>query len=151
MKIAIIGAGIGGLAAATLLTRSGHAVQVYEQAPRFARVGAGIQMAPNAVKVLRGLGIEERLRKIAFTADFALSREWNTGEVTSRLELGHKVEERYGAPYLYMHRAELHAAILSVVPPGTIHLGRKLVGLEHDAHGVTLAFADGSRVNADIA
>ena len=56
MNIAIIGAGICGLAAAALLQRTGHEVRVYEQAPRFARVGAGIQMAPNAVKVLRGLG-----------------------------------------------------------------------------------------------
>jgi 2-polyprenyl-6-methoxyphenol hydroxylase-like FAD-dependent oxidoreductase len=61
LNIAIVGAGIGGLAAASLLTRAGHTVNVYEQAPRFARVGAGIQMAPNAVKVLRALGIEQQL------------------------------------------------------------------------------------------
>jgi len=151
MKIAIVGAGIGGLAAATLLARSGHEVTVYEQAARFARVGAGIQMAPNAVKVLRALGVEARLRKVAFTADTALGREWDTGAVTNTLELGRKVEERYGAPYLYMHRAELHGAILSAVPPRTINLGRKLAGIEQDARGVTLAFVDGSRVTTDIA
>ncbi|HYC48986.1 MAG TPA: FAD-dependent monooxygenase [Burkholderiales bacterium] len=151
MKIAIIGAGIGGLAAASLLARAGHHVQVYEQAPRFARVGAGIQMAPNAVKVLRGLGIEPRVRKIAFQSEVALSREWNTGEVSSELKLGREVEERYGAPYLFMHRAELHAAILSVVRPDSIHLGMKLAGLDQSARGVTLAFADGTRVETDIA
>src|SRR3954469_17612081 len=102
MNIAIVGAGIGGLAAAALLQRAGHDVNVYEQAPRFARVGAGIQMAPNAVKVLRELGVEEPLRRIAFRSDVALSREWNTGEVTSTLKLGREVEERFGAPYLYL-------------------------------------------------
>jgi 2-polyprenyl-6-methoxyphenol hydroxylase-like FAD-dependent oxidoreductase len=149
LDIAIAGAGIGGLAIAALLARAGHQVNVYEQAPRFARVGAGIQMAPNAVKVLRGLGIEDRLRRIAFQSEVALSREWNSGEVTSELRLGAEVEAQYGAPYLFLHRADLHAAIEAIVPAGIVHLGRKLSGIESSGNGVTLAFADGSRVNAD--
>jgi salicylate hydroxylase/6-hydroxynicotinate 3-monooxygenase len=150
MNIAIIGAGIGGLAVALLLTRAGHKVSVYEQAPRFARVGAGIQMAPNAVKVLRGLRIDEHIRRIAFQSEVALSREWNTGEVTSELTLGREVEERFGAPYLFLHRGDLHAAIHSVVPRDVVHLERKLVGLDQDSTGVTLAFAGGSKVRADM-
>jgi salicylate hydroxylase/6-hydroxynicotinate 3-monooxygenase len=150
LDIAVVGAGIGGLAIAALLARAGHTVNVYEQAPRFARVGAGIQMAPNAVKVLRGLGIEEALTRIAFQSEVALSREWNTGEVTSELELGRKVEEKYGAPYLFLHRADLHAAIAAIVPEKIVHLGRKLAGVDGDAHGVTLSFADGGRVRADM-
>jgi 2-polyprenyl-6-methoxyphenol hydroxylase-like FAD-dependent oxidoreductase len=149
LNIAIVGAGIGGLAAASLLTRAGHTVNVYEQAPRFARVGAGIQMAPNAVKVLRALGIEQQLRRTAFESDVALSREWDTGEITSELKLGREVEERYGAPYLFLHRADLHAAIASVVPPGIVHLNKKMVALDQDAHEVTLCFADGERVRSD--
>ena len=74
LSIAVVGAGIGGLAAATLLRRAGHDVQVFEQAAQFARVGAGIQMAPNAMKVLRLLGVEEQLVNKAFQADYALSR-----------------------------------------------------------------------------
>ena len=150
LNIAIIGAGIGGLAAAALLTRTGHRVNVYEQAPRFARVGAGIQMAPNAVKVLRILGIGEHLTRIAFQSEVALSREWDTGEVTSTLNLGREVEERFGAPYLYLHRTDLHAAIHSVVPEGVVHLDTKLVGLDQDVNGVTLAFAGGAKVRADM-
>ena len=149
LRIAITGAGIGGLAAAAFLRRAGHAVEVYDQAPRFARVGAGIQMAPNAVKVLRALGIEERLRQVAFQADRALSREWDTGEITGELGLGVEVERRFGAPYLYLHRADLHAAIASAVPSEIVHLGRKLVGIDQDAQQVKLAFADGTRVHAD--
>jgi len=150
MNIAIIGAGIGGLAVAALLGHAGHEVRAYEQAPRFARVGAGIQMAPNAVKVLRALGIEERVRRIAFQSDAALSREWNTGEITSELKLGREVEERFGAPYLFLHRADLHAAIRSAVPPGAVQLNAKLVGLEHGLNAVTLVFANGSTVSADM-
>ena len=149
LKIAIAGAGIGGLAIASLLKRAGHNVQVYEQAPRFARVGAGIQMAPNAVKVLRGLGLEEQLTRIAFQSDVALSREWDSGEITSELKLGREVEEKYGAPYLYLHRADLHAAIAGIVPSEIVHLGRKLAGIDATAMGVTLSFTDGARVQAD--
>jgi salicylate hydroxylase/6-hydroxynicotinate 3-monooxygenase len=149
LRIAIVGAGIGGLAAAVLLRRARHDVRVYEQAPRFARVGAGIQMAPNAVKVLRLLGVEERLRKTAFRPELALSREWDTGAVTSELKLGREVEVKFGAPYLFLHRADLHAAIESVVPPGVVHFGTKLVALDQSAAKAALAFADGTRVEAD--
>jgi salicylate hydroxylase/6-hydroxynicotinate 3-monooxygenase len=149
LRIAIVGAGIGGLAAAALLKRAGHDVHVYEQAPGFARIGAGIQMAPNAVKVLRLLGVEERLRKAAFQPDFALSREWDSGKVTAELKLGRDVEAKFGAPYLFLHRADLHAAIESVVPPGVVHLDMKLTGLDQNARQATLAFADGTRVHAD--
>ena len=63
ISVAVVGAGMGGLAVAATLRRVGIDVQVYEQAARFARIGAGIQMLPNSMKVLRGIGIEERLRK----------------------------------------------------------------------------------------
>src|SRR5688572_2010543 len=149
MRITIAGAGIGGLATAALLARTGHDVAVYEQAPAFDRVGAGIQMAPNAVKVLRALGVEEQLRQIAFQPELAVSREWDSGEVTGKLGLGSEVESRFGAPYLFLHRGDLHAALASVVPSGVVRLGMKITGLEQDAREVTLSFADGTRMRAD--
>lgn len=148
-SIAIIGAGIGGLAAAALLARQGIGVRVYEQAPAFARVGAGIQMAPNAVKVLRALGVEQHLRQVAFRSQRAISRVWDSGEITSDLPLGDTVETRFGAPYFFMHRADLHAAIVSIVPAGIVELNRKLTALEQGAQGVTLIFADGERATHD--
>jgi 2-polyprenyl-6-methoxyphenol hydroxylase-like FAD-dependent oxidoreductase len=150
MNIAVIGAGIGGLAVASLLARGGHEVHIFEQAPRFARIGAGIQMAPNAMKVLRGLGIEDHVRALGFQSEVALSREWNTGEITSELKLGQEVEHRYGAPYIFLHRADLHAALLSVVPTDILHLGMKLVGMDRARGSVALTFADGTRVAADM-
>src|SRR5258708_2161815 len=127
LNVAIVGAGIGGLTIAALLKRAGHEVHVYEQAPQVSRVGAGIQMGPNAVKVLRGLGLEDKLRGIAFQSEVALSREWNTGEITSELMLGRAAEKQYGAPYLFLHRADLHAAISSIVPAEIVHLNKKLI------------------------
>ena len=148
-SIAIIGAGIGGLTAATLLARLGFEVRVYEQAARFARVGAGIQQTPNAMQVHRRLGTESRLRAAAFAAPKGISREWNSGFVTNELELGEAIERRYGAPYLFLHRADLHAAIESVLPPGVVEFNRRLVGIDQNAHRVSLSFADGTRVEAD--
>src|SRR3954464_1242057 len=127
LSIAIVGAGMGGLAAAATLRRAGLEVQVYEQAGRFARIGAGIQMMPNSMKVLRGIGIEERLRKSSFAPYSHLNRIWDTGEVTNELPMP---ESLYGAPYLCMHRGDLHDALASAVPADIIHLGKKLVGLE---------------------
>jgi len=149
LSIAVIGAGIGGLAAATLLSKSGHRVRVFEQAARFARVGAGIQMTPNAMKVLRGLGLEEKLRATAFQSPAGVSREWDTGAVTNELPLGAAIEARFGAPYLFLHRADLHAAIESAVPAGVVALNRKLCGLAQNSQGATLAFTDGTREQAD--
>ena len=148
-SIAIIGAGIGGLTAATLLSRLGFTVRLYEQAQRFARVGAGIQQTPNAMQVHRRLGTEARLRALAFAAPKGISREWDSGAITNELPLGDAIESRYGAPYLLMHRADLHAAIESVVPPNVVEFNRKLVGIDQDARHVRLAFADGTRASAD--
>ena len=145
-SIAIVGAGMGGLAAAGTLARAGFDVRVYEQAARFARVGAGIQMMPNSMKVLRGLGLENALRRVAFAPRSHLNRTWDTGEVTNELPMP---ESLFGAPYLCMHRATLHEALASAVPPGIIALGKKLVGLESSGTRVTLAFADGTRATAD--
>src|SRR5688572_22098296 len=108
-SIAIVGAGIGGLAAAAFVSRLGYTVAVYEQAAHFARVGAGIQQTPNAMRVHRELGTERRLREMAFAAPVGISREWDSGKVTNELPLGDEIERRYGAPYLFMHRGDLHA------------------------------------------
>src|SRR4051794_37446165 len=120
LSIAIIGAGIGGLATAAALRRFRMDATGYEQAEAVSRVGAGIQQSPNAVKVHRGLGIEERLRDVAFAPSSSLNRDAFSGKVTNDHPLGREVEARYGAPYLTLHRGDLHAALASVVPPDSI-------------------------------
>ena len=149
LSIAIVGAGIGGLAAAACLRRVGIDVRLYEQAQRFARVGAGIQQSPNAMKVLRVLGLEPRLREQAFQARGALNRAYDTGELLWERPIGAQSEARYGAPYLLLHRGDLHAALASVVPDDSIARNRRLVGLEQHAGAVRLVFADGSHAEAD--
>lgn len=145
--IAIIGAGMGGLAAAAALRQRGISVQVYEQAARFLRIGAGIQMSANAMKVHRMLGLEERLRKTAFQHRARRHRYFDSGAYESEFDMS-VVERKFGAPHLMMHRGDLHAALLSLVPDDIVHLNKKLVNLEQDANGVTLMFADGTRATA---
>jgi salicylate hydroxylase/6-hydroxynicotinate 3-monooxygenase len=142
-----VGAGIGGLALAATLRRFGMEAHVYEQAQRFAHIGAGIQMMPNSMKVLRQIGVEERVRATSFAPYSHLNRAWDTGEVTRELPMP---EGLYGAPYLCMHRASLHEALVSVLPPENFRLDCKLVGLDQAAGKVTLKFADGSCASADV-
>jgi salicylate hydroxylase/6-hydroxynicotinate 3-monooxygenase len=97
--------------------------------------------------VLRRIGVEARVRHTSFAPYSHLNRVWDTGEVTRELPMP---ESLYGAPYLCMHRADLHEALLSVLPSGIIHLGHTLVGLHQDKGPVALTFADGSRATADL-
>jgi 6-hydroxynicotinate 3-monooxygenase len=147
--VAIIGAGIAGLTAAATLRRIGIEAHIYEQAPAFARIGAGIQMNPNAMRVLRGLGLEEHICRIGFAPRVGYNREWDTGEITYLHPMGDEIEARFGAPDISLHRAELHAALLSINPPESIHMQKKLVGLDQHGPGVALSFQDGTRVEAD--
>ena len=146
LKIAVVGAGMGGLAVAATLRKVGIDVEVFEQASRFGRIGAGIQMMPNSMKVLRGIGVEERLRQVAFAPFSHLNRDGYTGELMRELPMP---EALYGAPYLCMHRADLHDALASAVPSDIIHLNKKLTGLNQAGGVVTLKFADGTTATAD--
>ena len=149
--IGINGAGIGGLAAAIALRRMGLDAQVFEQASRFARVGADINLTPNAVRALDGLGVGDALRETAARPTHRISRTWDSGEETSRLELAEAAQSQYGAPQLTMHRGDLMTALEAAVPADAVRLGRKLTGVATTAKGGSrLAFADGTRHDVDV-
>jgi len=149
LRVAIIGAGMGGLATAAALRRVGIDVTVYEQASQFARLGAGIQVGCNAMKVLRGLGLEARMRSQSFYPRSWNNRDWRTGEVKFDMIFGESAEQKFGAPYLLAHRGDLHAALASAVPDEHVRLNHKLVGLDQTADGVRLSFANGATATAD--
>jgi 6-hydroxynicotinate 3-monooxygenase len=149
LNVAIIGAGMGGLATAAALRKVGIDVNVYEQAKQFVRLGAGIQVGCNAMKVLRGLGLEPRMRSQSFYPRSWNNRDWRTGEVKFDMIFGESAEAKFGAPYLLAHRGDLHAALASAVPEELVKLNHKLVGLDETAGGVRLAFADGTSTVAD--
>jgi len=150
LSVAVVGAGIGGLATAAAMHRLGIEANVFEQAPQFARVGAGIQIGCNAMKVLRQLGLEPMLRAAAFYPRSWNNKDYGTGEVRFDMIFGETAEKRYGAPYLLAHRGDLHAALASVVPDSVLRLDHQLVSFEQRADGsIRLDFANGMRADAD--
>jgi 6-hydroxynicotinate 3-monooxygenase len=150
IRIAVIGAGLGGPATASLLQSAGYEVQVYEQSPSFSRIGAGINLSPNVTRILQRIGIGERLAQTGARSSHWVSRAWDTGEVLLDYPMGEALEKYYGAPYLCVHRGDFHALLLEAVAPGTIEFGKRLVDLEQKGAIVKLAFADGSHAEADL-
>lgn len=144
-EIAIVGAGIGGLATAIALQRAGHRPVLFEQAAQFRRIGAAINLTPNAVKALDGLGVGEALRARAYSPQFRVSRTWDSGAETSRLEMGPLAERKYGSPQLLVHRADLLSALEGALAPGVARLGARVLAVEQDALKASLTFADGSQ------
>ena len=149
-RFAVLGAGLGGLAMAGLLQQAGHAVEVYEQASAFLRVGAGIHLSPNLMKVLRRLGAEAMVLEHGDRPAFLINRRAEDGELISSLRLAGTMERRFGAPFLVINRADLHAALAATVDPTTIHLGKRLTDLVITPDSVRLAFADGTKAEADL-
>ena len=121
-EIAIIGAGIGGLAAATALAQQGARVRVFEQAEGLGEVGAGLQISANGVAVLQALGLRAAAAKLANTPEAVVLRDYRGAEVT-RLPMGASAEARYGYPYWQFHRADL----LDVLAQGAEEAGVSLV------------------------
>ncbi|MFJ6797954.1 FAD-dependent monooxygenase [Streptomyces sp. NPDC091268] len=150
LRVAVVGAGIGGLAAAMALRRAGLAVEVYEQAPELSEVGAGLHLAPNGARLLHRFGLEERLREVAVRPEALEIRLWDSGLAVNRQPMGAVWEAEYGSPHYTLHRADLHRILADQVPAETVHLGRRLVGFEEDEDGVRLDFADGSAARADL-
>lgn len=150
LKVAICGGGVGGLCAAIGLLKQGHDVTVYEQTRQFARVGADINLTPNAVHALDRLGASADLRANAARPTHRISRTWNTGEETSRLPMSEAAEARYGAPQLTVHRADLLAALEAQLPPGVVRFGARVDSVGQDAQGAWLVMADGTQHRADL-
>ena len=115
LKVAISGGGIGGLAAALGLSRGGLVVTLFEKAPAFAEIGAGVQLGPNVTRVLQGWGLLDAIHRVATVPDCLQVRSATTGSVLGQLRLGARMAARYGAPYLTLHRADLHAVLLQAV------------------------------------
>src|SRR6202163_1691685 len=149
LTVAIVGAGMGGLATAAALRRVGIDVTVYEQAAQFIRLGAGIQIGCNAMKVLRGLGLESRLREKSFYPRSCSTRDARTADVKFNMIFGESADRKFGAPYLLAHRGDLHAALSSTVTAEYVRLNHRLVGLDETNDGVRLTFANGAIAVAD--
>lgn len=149
-RIAVVGAGLGGMTVAGFLQRAGFEVTIYEQAPAFSRIGAGIILSANAMKVLRRLGLEQMVVDIGIKADCYISRAWDTGETMYKIEFDAESEARFGGPYANIHRGDLHAVLEKGVAPGSIAFNHRLTALDERRDAIHLAFDNGVTVEADI-
>jgi 2-polyprenyl-6-methoxyphenol hydroxylase-like FAD-dependent oxidoreductase len=150
LKVAVVGAGIGGLTAALSLRRAGFVVEVYEQAPELTEVGGGINMGPNATRILRRLGLAEGLDREGVRPIGSHQRRWQDGRTLQRAALNPLCEELFGAPHMTLHRADLLAVIASGFPAEHVHLGHRLVGLADCGDHTEAWFENGARISADI-
>ena len=140
MQIIIIGAGIGGLSAGLALARNGHSVTIYESAPQLAEVGAGVQMSPNAVKIFFEWGLGPDLLAKAALPETLYVHNWRDGRILGATKITPDFERRYGAPYIVVHRAELHEILLrhAVRAGVTVHVASKITKYDFEGGAVTL-------------
>jgi 2-polyprenyl-6-methoxyphenol hydroxylase-like FAD-dependent oxidoreductase len=148
MKVLIVGAGIGGLTTAIALRRAGIEATVFEQAPELRAVGAGISLWPNAIKVLRQLGVGDAVEAAGRTVTGAETRD-GRGAILHSSPVD-QLASRFGAPLVMVHRAALHAALVAALDEDAIHLGRHGVGLEQEACRVRVRFDDESEVSGQV-
>ena len=149
LSVGVVGGGIGGLTAALCLLRSGVDVHVYEQASQFAEVGAGVQVSPNASRVLHGLGLAESLAATGVKSLALHQRRWDDGRTLLRAPLAEALEATFGFPHYQMHRADLLATLVAALPTERVHLGHRLVDLTDHDEAVEARFANGHRARFD--
>jgi len=149
VRIAVIGGGIGGLAAAAFLVRAGFNVTVLEQAPQLAEVGAGLQISPNGVRLLQQLGLGERLERLGVRPQHLVLKGWKTGVAVSRTAIDGTFQQAYGAPYYQVHRADLQQMLADCVAD-QLELHRRIVRVEQAGEQVEVGFEDGQVRSFDL-
>ncbi|HET6500825.1 MAG TPA: FAD-dependent monooxygenase [Amycolatopsis sp.] len=149
----VLGGGIGGLVAALALARQGRRVRVLERAPEFTEVGAGLQVGPNASRVLDRLGVLDAVTRTAFFPRRLILRDAVTGEPITALDTGKSFVDRFGHRYFVAHRADLHQAILAACKEsGRVELSpsKEVIGIEPRPGGALVRCADGSRYDTGV-
>jgi salicylate hydroxylase len=148
-SIAIIGGGLAGLATATALAKLGFVAEIFESAPSLGEIGAGINVSPQAIRVLRALGLGDRIAAVANVAPGVLTRDMHSGAPLDYRDQA-AVTARFGAPLCTFHRADLLDALASGVDRGRLHLGHRLVGFEQKGANVELSFGNGATHSAEL-
>ncbi|WP_318199047.1 FAD-dependent monooxygenase [Streptomyces sp. MCL20-2] len=149
-RVAIVGAGIAGVALAAALSQRGLACNVFEKTRNLREIGAGIQISPNGSRLLQDLGIGRCLERRGVRPDSIDVRNWADGRTLARTPLGQACEQMYGAPYLALHRADLHSALVEQLPESVLHLGLECVEITQVEDEVAIRCADGFETRADV-
>jgi salicylate hydroxylase len=150
--VLIAGGGIGGLTAAVALLKHGFEVEVFEAAHAFADIGAGVTLAPNAMIAMNYLGIDAPIIAQSVEPTRQQVRHWQNGRVLMTLDRGHRMRDLYDAPYLYCHRADLHAILIAAVADlgGKLHLDAAVASVSANADAATVTLRGGSVFEGDL-
>jgi 3-hydroxybenzoate 6-monooxygenase len=147
----VAGGGIGGLAAALVLARQGHAVQVLEQADAFGEIGAGIQLGPNVFRMFAHLGLTEPIRQVAYFPPSLVMRDVRSGELVVQAAVGEQALATYRQPYGVIYRADLHQVMLDAcraAPAIGLQVKSKVTGFSQRDGAVDVQLADGRQLPA---
>lgn len=153
LKVLIAGGGIAGLTTALACIDAGFDVHVFERAGALSEIGAGIQIGPNAARVMNAIGLSNALSSIASIPDY---QEMRLGQINQNIfssKLGQYATEKYGAPYYLIHRADFIDVLANALrerAPDAVTLGREASGYKQNEDGVTLHFSDGSSATGDV-
>jgi salicylate hydroxylase len=145
LNVLIVGAGIGGLTHALCMSRAGHRVTILEANPSVEFLGAGIQISPNATKVLQSIGLGPELARVATVPEYASFRHWRTGACIHQSRLGSAINERFGAPYYHLLRSDLMRLLVDVVAQDAridLIYGVKALGFEVKGDAVSVRSPD---------
>ena len=149
-RIGIVGGGIGGLALAGSLAQRGIEFRVFERASAFGAIGAGIQMTPNGVKVMKALGKLDDMLRVGFLPNALVGRNWRSGRRTFRTPLKDVCDSLYGAPFIHIHRADLHDVLVTLVPADRAEVGADCTGVRQEKNTAVAIFRDGREFEADL-
>jgi salicylate hydroxylase len=150
LSVGVAGGGIGGLTAALAMLQRGFDVHVYEQARAFAEVGAGIQVSPNASRVLHRLGLADALAGMGVRPLAWHQRRWDDGRTLLYTPLGDAMVEAFDFPFYQMHRADLLATLVRALPAERLHVSHRLVDFTDHGEFVSLAFENGATAEVDV-
>jgi salicylate hydroxylase len=150
LRIVIVGAGIGGLAAACALRQRGFEVAIFERAEKLEEVGAGLQIGPNGVRVLRALGLGEELRRNAFEPTSMVSLKWDDASLRFREPMRGFYLEKFGVPYMTAHRADIHAMLREAVGGVPLRLSAHSIGADTVNGTAEARFSDGTQAEGDV-
>lgn len=149
-RIAIVGAGIGGLTLGLLLRKHGVAARIYEQASELREVGAAVGLAANGTRVLRRLGLGDQLTELSAEPTDLVYRHWASGKLIVRYPMGPRYSERFGAEFLGIHRMNLQRILADSWGSEGLYLNSRVSDLEDASDGIRLHFADRDSVAADV-
>ena len=151
--VIIVGGGIAGLTAALALSRAGCSVRLFEQAPEFSEIGAGIMLTPNATRVLHHLGLEEALEESALHPAASIYRRFDDASLMGQSPLAGVASSKYGAPFLHIHRSDLLEILVAAVRSqdgAELHTGHRAIVCAQDGNRATVEFSDGASAEGDV-